>query len=308
VREAPALQAVMVRALAFFVFATAMWSLLPLVAKRSGGAETYGILLACIGAGAVGGALVLPKLRAKFARDRLVRGATALYAAAMVAVAVATALPVLVLAMLMTGAAWITVLSTLHVSAQTSVPAWVRARALSVYLVMFAAGATAGSVLWGSVATRWDITLALIIAALGALVALIATLRFSLGGQETTDHTAPIAWPEPDTHSDIEPDRGPVLVTVEYRVAPEDAADFIAACQALRGIRRRDGAMSWGLFHDAAEAERYVESFLVESWAEHMRQHHRATVADEEVNQRVRAYHRGPGAPQVGHLIAALPD
>ena len=308
VREAPPLQAVMLRALAFFAFATATWSLLPLVAVRSGGAETYGILLACIGAGAVGGALVLPRLRARFARDNLVRMATAVYAAAMALLAFGTALQVLVPAMLVTGAAWIAVLSTLHVSAQTSVPAWVRARALSVYLVMFAAGTTGGAVLWGSVAAHWSVATALAVAALGALAAVIATWRFSLGGQETVDRTAPIAWPEPDTHSEIEPDRGPVLVTVEYRVAPEHGTAFVAACQALRGIRRRDGAVSWGLFHDAAEPERYVESFLVESWAEHMRQHHRATVADEEVSQRVRAYHLGPLAPQVSHMIAAVPD
>lgn len=155
--------------------------------------------------------------------------------------------------MLVTGAARIAVLSSLHVSAQTSVPAWVRARALSIYLVMFSAGTTGGSVLWSAVSARSSVSLALFAAAAGALVAVLLTWRFSLGGRDTIDRTAPVAWPEPQTHGEIEPDRGPVLVTVEYCVAPENGAAFVAAAQELRGIRRRDGANSWGLFYDAAE-------------------------------------------------------
>lgn len=306
VREAPGLQAVMVRAIAFFAFATATWALLPLVARGSGGgAETYGILLAAIGAGAVSGALVLPRLRTRMTRDALVRGATAAYAAAMAAAALGATLLALVPAMLVTGAAWIAVLSSLHVSAQTSVPAWVRARALSVYLVMFAAGTAGGAVLWGAVAARTSVSISLLVAAAGAVLAVLASWRFSLGDQEGTDRTAPMSWPEPQTHGDIEPDRGPVLITVEYRIDPAGSAAFVGAMQELRRIRRRDGAISWGLFHDAADPQRYVESFAVESWVEHMRQHQRATVADGEISSRVRAFHLGPEPPQVSHLISA---
>lgn len=306
VREAPRLQAVMVRALVFFAFASASWALLPLVASQAGGgAGVYGTLLACIGAGAVGGAMVLPRLRARLTRDALLRAATALYAVAMVALATGRSLAVLIPAMLMIGVGWLTVVSSLHVSAQTSVPAWVRARALSIYMVMFAAGMTGGSVLWGAVAARSGISIALIAAAAGAVAALAASWRVSLGGQDAVDRNAPVAWPEPETYGEIEPDRGPVLITVEYRVAQENGAVFIAAARDLRSIRRRDGAISWGLFHDAAEPERYVESFVVESWVEHMRQHQRATMADREVNERVRAFHLGPEPPRVSHLIAA---
>jgi predicted MFS family arabinose efflux permease/quinol monooxygenase YgiN len=308
VREAPQLQAVMVRAFGFFVFATATWALLPLVAARAGGAEIYGTLLASIGAGAVGGAIVLQRLRARLTRDALVRAATAVYAAATVAVASGATFAVLIPAMLATGAAWIAVLSALHVSAQTSVPAWVRARALSIYLAMFAAGMTGGSVLWGAVAARSSVALALLAAASGAVLGLVATWRFSLGGHDTADRHAPVAWPEPQTYGEIEPDRGPVLVTVEYRVAPENGAAFVAATRELARIRRRDGAISWGLFQDAAKPERYVESFVVESWVEHLRQHQRATAADREISDRVRAFHVGREPPRVDHLIAAEAD
>jgi MFS family permease len=309
VRAAPRLQAVMVRALTFFAFSTATWALLPLVARASGGgAEAYGILLACIGAGAVGGAFVLPRLRSALSRDALVRAASTLYAVAMATAALGATLQMLVPAMLLTGMAWIAVLSSLHVSAQTSVPAWVRARALSIYLVMFAAGTTGGAVLWGAVAAHSSVSAALLLAAVGTVVAVLMTWRISLGGQDEIDRTSPVSWPEPQTHGEIEPDRGPVLITVEYRVAPQNSMPFTLAMQELRLIRRRDGAVSWGLFHDAADPQRYVESFVVESWIEHLRQHQRATASDFEASNRVRAYHLGSEPPRVSHLISADAD
>lgn len=116
-----------------------------------------------------------------------------------------------------------------------------------------------------------------------------------------------MSWPEPQTHGEIEPDRGPVLITVEYRIAPENSRAFTAAMQELRRIRRRDGAISWGLFHDAADPQRFVESFVVESWVEHMRQHQRTTLTDGEISSRARSFHLGPEPPHVSHMLAAEP-
>jgi len=308
VREAPPLQAVMVRSLMLFLFASAIWALLPLVARDSGGgAGAYGALLACIGAGAVGGAFVLPWLRSRLSRDELLGAASICCAGAMFAASLGRTFAVLVPAMLLLGVSWISALSTLHVSAQTSVPAWVRARALSIYLMGFSVAMTGGSVLWGTIAEHWSVAIALMIAAGGTVVAFLVTRGFSLGQQEAGDPMAPVAWPAPETAGEIEPDRGPVLVTVEYRIAPGNTAVFLVEAQALRSIRRRDGAFAWGLFEDAARPGIYVESFLVESWAEHVRQHERGTAADRDVNERIRKYHIGPEPPQVRHLIAPAP-
>lgn len=308
VREAATLQFVMARAAAFFLFATATWALLPLVARNAGGgAGTYGLLLAGIGAGAVGAAMVMPWLRRRFARDVLVRGASALYAAATAGIALAdNSMMLLLPSMLVVGIAWLGVLSTLHVSAQTAVPQWVRARALSVYLMVYAAGMTGGAVLWGAVAARWGVPPALLLAAAGGLLAMFATWRLSLGGEDGLTRTAPamLLQSHPQHHVEIAPERGPVEVHVEYMIMPADAAGFIAAAQAMQRIRRRDGALSWGLFEDAAVPGRYVETFVVESWAEHLRQHHRSTAEDTAIITKVRGYHRGDVAPQVTHWIA----
>jgi MFS family permease len=187
-RTAPRLRAVMVRGFTFFICGSAMWALLPLVARQvGGGARTYGLLLTGIGTGAVCAALTLPPLRARWSRDRLVQAASILLAVTMSVLAHAHTLYALVPAMLFTGVAWLTVLSSLHVSAQTAVPGWVRARALSIYLIMLSMGMSAGSALWGAIASRSSVSIALTTAALGSLIAIVLTRRFSLDGHDALE-------------------------------------------------------------------------------------------------------------------------
>ena len=96
-------------------------------------------------------------------------------------------------------------------------------------------------------------------------------------------------------------DSGPVLVTVEYDVQPEKKEGFLEAIRKYERIRRRDGAYQWGFFQDLENSDRYVETFLVVSWAEHLRQHERLTLADRKIEERVHGCVRGD--PKVRHLI-----
>lgn len=308
-RQAPPFRAVLARAVAFFVFASAVWALLPLVARNElgGSAGTYGLLLSSVGLGAVVAALAMPKLRARIARDRLVLIATVVYALSAVALATIRHLPVLYVAMAVGGAAWISVLSSLQVAAQTSVPGWVRARALSVYIVVFSSGMALGSLLWGAVATRIGISGTLLISAAAAVLAALAVRRFSLGGSQQLDLTASGHWPQPEVAQDVAHDRGPVLVQIEYRIALDQRESFLQAIGALGIARRRDGAATWGVFEDVAQPGRYVESFQVASWLEHLRQHQRATHEDQRVQDIVNAFHVGRHPPVVGHFVGGLP-
>jgi predicted MFS family arabinose efflux permease len=188
VREATALQYVMARSAGFFVFASAPWALLPLVALNAGGGpHAYGLMLGGIGIGAVCAAMVMPALRRRLSRDALVRGATLLFAAASLGLALAPTPAALMPAVFAAGAAWLALLSTLHVSAQTAVPQWVRARALSIYLMVHAACMTGGAVLWGAVATRWGVPAALLGAAAASLLAMVLTWRLTLGGEAAAE-------------------------------------------------------------------------------------------------------------------------
>jgi hypothetical protein len=142
------------------------------------------------------------------------------------------------------------------------------------------------------------------VAAAGIVLGLLLIPRFRLRDADAFDLSPSRHYPEPVLVAEVPHERGPVLVTVEYEIDPADAEPFTAAMRALRLERRRNGAMIWGLFDDPAEPRRYVESFLVESWAEHLRQHERPTMSDRLVQERVSAFHRGAEPPRVTHLLA----
>ena len=286
------LQVVLIRGSAFFVFAAATWSLFPLIVRQElgRGPEIYGLLLTCIGAGAVAGAVLLPRIRAKMSRDAVVAGASALYALAALALAHVQNIGLLSVAMLATGVAWISILSALQVAAQMTLPAWVRARGLAAFVVVFMGGMALGSILWGQVATRIGIPAALTTAALGMVVAIGLTWRFKLGHHEVLDFTPTLDWAAPVVAEVPEPDSGPVMVTIEYRVQATKRTEFVSEMQAVREMRRRNGAYFWELFHDSADPSRYIECFMDESWLEHLRQHERASVADAAIRQRAKQY------------------
>ncbi len=285
------LQIVLIRGAAFFVFASATWALFPLIVRRElgRGPEIYGLLLTCIGVGAVGGAILLPRLRAKVTRDALVAGASLLYALAALALAHVTNIGLLAVAMLATGIAWISILSALQVSAQMTLPPWVRARGLAAFVVIFMGGMAVGSILWGQAATHTSIPTALTVAAAGMVLAIALTWRFKLGPHEVHDFTPSMDWPMPVLAETPELDV-PVMVSIEYRVQPDKREEFVAAMQEVSEMRRRNGAFFWQLFHHSETPTRFVECFMDESWVEHLRQHERASVADREIQRRARKF------------------
>lgn len=306
------LQAVLVKSAGFFFFASAVTALLPLVVRGEmhGGAGLYGILLGCIGIGAVTGALVLPTLRARMDRDLLVLLATLACALSLFGLAWLRHMALLPVAMLVNGFAWITVLSSLQIAAQTAVPPWVRARALSLYIMVFSLGMAAGGLSWGSIAQRTSIPLALTIASVGAVIAGLLVWRVRIAGSEELDLRPAGYWPAPELAVPVSHDRGPVLVTVEYRIADADRAAFHVLMGELGRTRRRDGAVLWGVAEDVATPGIHLEYFVTSSWVEHLRQHERVTAEDRDHQQKVRALHRGEHAPIVRHFVGghgALP-
>jgi quinol monooxygenase YgiN len=201
------------------------------------------------------------------------------------------------------GIAWITLMASFNVSAQVGTPRWVRARALSAYLLVFQGGLAIGSVVWGVVAAITSVSIALVAAASFLGAGLLVAVRFRLDAVTSGDLT-PHRWPEPLVETEPEGDQGPVLVTVEYQVDEASAAEFVKLMQELGRTRRRDGAYRWGLYRDLASPQRFVETFLVESWLEHLRQHRRGTVSDRELLDRVHELHVGPEPPVVSHLLS----
>ena len=302
-------RAVLIRTTAFVLFAASAWALLPLIAKveLEGGPGTYGLLLSFVGIGAVCTILVLPRLHELISRDRVVFVASVMYAATVLALALIRSEVILYGIMIVSGAAWVAVLWSLQVAAQTSVPAWVRGRALSLYIMIFSAGLTLGSLLWGWVASYTSVPAALLISSAGAVLAAVVVRNFSLGPREAPDLTPSYHWPSPRAVEELDLHRGPVLVAIEYEIALDQRKAFLDAIQPLGVARRRDGAFAWGVFEDIEVPGRYIEFYQQDSWAAHLRQHARVTREDQRIQENVNRFHTGGAPPRVLHFVGGAP-
>ena len=307
VRNNRPMRATLARAVGFFLFASAYWALLPLVARSQldGGPELYGMLLGAIGAGAIGGAFALPKLKARVGANGLVVAGELGTAVSLVLFAFAGEPIPAAFASVIAGMCWIAVLASLNVSAQLALPDWVRGRGLAMYVTVFFGTMTLGSLLWGELASEVGLRWTHLIAAAGALLAVPLTWGWRLQTSPGLDLAPSMHWPEPVVSEDVEIDAGPVLVSVQYIIDPDNRNAFLRAVDRVAAERKRDGAYAWGIFQDTADPRRFVETFLLESWIEHLRQHQRVTRWDQMVEQEVRQFLREP--VRVMHLIAAEP-
>lgn len=307
-RHSPAMRLVLIRAAGFFLFGSALWAMLPLLARRGLGLDAagYGALLGCMGAGAVLGAILLKRLRKKTSANVISVAATLLFALATLALALVLNAWVAGAVMFAAGLAWIGMLTALNVAAQMASAGWVKARALAVYLLVFQGAMTGGSILWGSLATSTSVATALVVASLGQAVALVLAFHWRLPQDSTTDLAPSNHWAEPVVSVQPADDRGPVLIEIEYRVEPPRLAEFIAALRNFHSVRQRDGAIRWDVWEDVAEPGRVIEAFIVESWVEHQRQHARATRTDQLDQEVMRTFHTGDEPPKVRHLLKPL--
>jgi MFS family permease len=307
VRHSPKLRAVLWRAGIFMLFTSSLWALLPLVVRieLGGSSADYGILLGCFGVGAVGGAAFMPRMQRYLPVEIILTGMTVIAAAMVAVTALVPHLAVLVVAMVVSGAAWLVVLSLFNVAIQIAVPGWVRARVLAVYMLVFAGALSGGSAIWGAVATHQGLKTALLYSAGGLVLGLLAAIRYRVILDEDSDLTPSLHWPEPHLILEPKPEQGPVLVTVEYLINSRESREFAQAMRALGVIRRRDGAIRWGLFQDTTNPGRFIETFIMETWMEHRRQHERMTVADRVIEDRAFSFHLGDDRPRVEHLIYA---
>ena len=310
VRNSPQMQTVLIRTFFFIFFISGLWALLPVLVVRDLhlGALGYGLLLGCIGVGAVIGAAIMPQVqRALPVVDQRVALSTVTLALVMVALGYLRILWLLCLITTVGGVAWIMLVSSFNVAAQEASPAWVRARALGTYLVVYQGGTALGSLLWGIVAALLGVPLAISLAALGAVLGLAAGLRWRLEDSEKQDLRP---WRVSAPRLLIEPREaeGPVMVQVEYCVAPAHVEDFRRAMVEVRRMRERDGAFGWLLARDPSNEERHVETFMAESWLDYLRQLDRMTQDDHATLDRARSFHQGSAPPVVTPLIGEHPQ
>jgi MFS family permease len=305
VRHSPPLRTVLVRTGSFVLPASVVWALLPLYAREqlALGPAGYGILLGFFGAGAVASGIALPLLRARFGVERLSTAAALLFALSQLALGEIRGFAAAAISLFVAGGCWLALLTTLSAAAQMAIPSWVRARGLAAHLLVLNGGIAAGSAAWGALAHAVGVPHSFALAALAVAIGRAATWRRRLPEGEAPDLAPAPRWPDPDVLRAFQADRGPALVTIEYQIDPGDTESFARAMRAVSKIRLRDGAIRWGLWDDVAQPGRFLESFVVESWLEHLRQHERITTADRAVQAIAHAYHRGGAPPRVRHFI-----
>lgn len=308
VRYSPTIRAAIFRSGIVMLAASALLALLPLLAHNvESGPIGYGLLLGSFGLGSLLGALLMQPLKRRCSNETIVSSGIVLFGMSTIASGVLRGLAALCAALLVGGAAWILFISLFSVLILNLTPDWVRARVLAVSMLVLQGATAAGSAAWGALASRSGVSHTLIYAGVGVTATLVLGVFLRLP-DATVDVTPWIHWPAPRI---IVPpsipvsDIGPVLVTVEYDVVPEKSDEFLKAARRFGRIRRRDGATQWGIFRDLEVPSRYLETFLVYSWAEHLRQHERLTVVDRRLEERIRQLISG--SPKVHHLAAAKP-
>jgi MFS family permease len=305
-RHSPVMQSQLVRTLMFVGAASGLWALLPIVARnRLGlGADGYGLLLGCLGVGAVTGAVVAVRLSRRWSLNAVGIASALVYAAGVAVVCVTLDTALVCIALVCAGAGWAVVGNVNLTALQTAIPPWVRARAMALYMLVFQGSMAAGGVLWGSVATHRSLEVALLasVLALAATALLMRGLPARIGEEAEATPSQLTEIPALGVAPDEQD--GPVAVQVNYVIRATDRQEFLTVMQALGRSRKRDGALFWRIYRDLHQPHRYVERFVIRSWTDYLRQRSRMTEADRRVERRARGLHVGPAEPEMQLMLA----
>jgi MFS family permease len=303
VRHSPAILTVLLRTGAIMFFSSALFALLPTLARSvNKTALGYGLLLASFGFGAIAGAFAMQAARERWSTETVVSAGVVILGLVMVAIGGLHRLSALAAVMLIGGAAWVIFTSLISALVQNLAPDWARSRVLAIFILVYQGSYAFGTVVWGAFAQRASVRTALVYAGIGT-VANIALALFAKIPDTTADLTPSNHWRMPVVVEEVGTDlaQGPVLITIECAVIPQRTTEFVEAMHRYGRMLRRDGAYRWGVFRDTEVANRYLEIFLVNSWAEHLRQHERQTEAGRELEGRIQGYLTGD--PVVRHLV-----
>jgi MFS family permease len=305
-RHSPMILAQLLRTVAYSGAGSALWALLPAIAAQrlQLGAAGFGFLMGCLGTGAVAAGLVLGKLRARLGLERLIAIGCFVFAAVMVVSAFVRVPAVVFVSLALGGAAWMAVMATFNTATQSSAPPWVRSRAVALHTVSALGSFAIGSAFWGAVSGLAGLAAALCLAALAMVAGILLARPFPLRMGDMQEVTPVSLWEDVFIHEQPMPDDGPISVEVGYRIREGEAEEFLHAVSLLRASRRRDGASLWRIYRDLGDPSRYVERFIVASWSEYLHQRSRATLADQEVEARVREFVRHGEPVVTQHYIA----
>ena len=309
-RNSSVTRLVMLRSFLFGLSASAIWALLPLLARQQPNADArvYGMMLGALGIGAIAGGILSGQMRKLLGSSRLISVAGVLSGLVLLTLGTASRLWILYLALVMGGIGWISAVATYNTSVQMLVPDWVKARALALYQTALFGGLAAGSFMWGHFAENQGVQMTLSMA--GVMMLVFAAMLYSpaglpelgpLGGSAGTARAESKPEPSGQPSFEFDPSRGAVMVTIDYRIPAERTRDFVRAVGELRRLRLRNGAERWSMYRDVDDKALWQEVLIVDNWLQHLRILDRLTIDDKHILDTVVCMHSDNGRPPVVH-------
>jgi predicted MFS family arabinose efflux permease len=309
VRHSNAAHVLIIRAGLFTLCSSALLSLLPLLAKRELGLDStgFGLLLGSFGMGAIiGGIIILPRLRSRVSVESLITGSIAILAIVIFIMGYARDFDILCIVMGLGGAAYIAILSEFYTIGMKSAPKWIGARVLAIYLLILNGGLVVGSLLWGTIANIFGISVTLLVSSLSLGATIIARKRYSSSLLDDLDFT-----PASDHWSLLPPSsvipsqkENQALITIEYnKIDSKLSFEFEQRVRELGRILKSEGMAYWEIFQDSTDNGHYIEIRIADTWTDHMRQHEYVTKNIKVMEDGIRDLIKDCPKPIISHYI-----
>jgi len=309
VRYTPGMQVILARDFLFGLFIAVVPALVPVVALQYLGlqASQLGLVFTSMGIGSLLGAtLVLPYARAKASPNALTILAGVILVVSIVLMSDVRNLWLFLPVAALAGISWAVSASELWIAGQRAMPDWARGRLNAVNMMASQGGVALGSVLWGGAATSVGLGPTLVGGALLLTASLTLAIPLSIYfAQFLNLDPAPLTLKGTHEFLTPKPDDGPVTVTRDLIIRPEDREGFLALVKELRLVFLRNGAFLFRVDENLEHPGTFRTEMLVSSWAEHLRQHARMTKAETDLIERVWAMHAGDQEPVVRHYLPA---
>ncbi|MGA2291147.1 MFS transporter [Bradyrhizobium sp.] len=304
IANSPSIRIVLARTLTTGVIGGSVSALMPLVARDllHGGAQTYGIMLGAFGMGAVIGALNITEMRKRLSGEAAVRACALSMGGSIAAVALSREPVLTAAALVVAGAVWMLAVALFNIGVQLSAPRWVAGRALAAFQASIAGGIAIGSWGWGRLTDLAGVETALLVSAalMFASPLLGLWLRMPRVGARNED-AEDLA--DPEVRLQLTGRSGPLVVEIEYRVAPDNARGFHGVMQEVQLSRQRNGAYGWSIARDIADPELWTERYHCPTWFDYLRQRNRATQSERALHLRAIGFHLGPDPVRVRRML-----
>ncbi|MDI3567592.1 MFS transporter [Bradyrhizobium sp. Arg816] len=304
IMNSPSIKIVLIRSMVTGVIGGSMSALMPLVARDllGGGPQTYGLMLGALGLGSVIGALFIGEVRRRISSEAAVRACTITLGWTIAAVALSREPVLTAAALVLAGAVWTITWTLFNIGIQLSAPRWVAGRSLAAWQTAFSGGLAIGSWGWGRLTDVAGVEIALLVSAALMISSPLIGLWLKMPPITPRGTDAePLA--DPEVRLALTYRSGPLVVEIEYRVAPGNARAFHNLMQDVQLYRQRNGAYGWSIARDIADPELWTERYHCPTWLDYLRQRNRWTQTERALDRQATAFHTGPDPVRVRRML-----